>query len=536
MNKVINKFTSSLNGGGNNFSGILTDAKAGFIVFLLALPLSIGIAKASDFPPIMGLVTAIIGGVFVSFYSGSQLTIKGPAAGLIVIISGAVAEFGGGEQGWHLALGVMFVAALVQIVFGMMKFGKLSDFFPKSAIHGMLAAIGLIIIIKQLPVLLNINPTFTAGDSPFRIISEMPDLIYNIDFRGAAIGVVSLSVLLLWPYLRKFALGKVPAPLVVLALAIPAELIMDFKHTEPSYALVHIGNLVESLHLNVDFGGIYQPWVFLKYILMFSLVGSLESLLTVKAIDGMDPQKRVSDLNKDLVGVGLGNLFSSVLGGVPMISEVARSSANVNNGAQSVRANFFHGMFILIFVLFLSNYIEMIPNAALAAMLVAVGIKLAHPNEFTHMFKLGKDQLLIFVVTILVTLLEDLLIGIAAGIVVEMILHLMNGASVKSLFSNPAKISFQNGLYYLNVTEPAVFTNLPKVKRLLDQVPKSGKLVMNLGDALLVDHTVMVNLETLKEDFQKSGGELKITGLENHRPVSDHKLCTRKLSIQNNTI
>ena len=195
-----------------------SDVVSGFIVFLLALPLSLGIAKASEFPPIMGLITAIVGGLVVSLIMGSKLTIKGPAAGLIVIVAGAVTDFGGGETGWHLALGAMFVAALVQIAFGLLKFGKLADFFPLPAIHGMLAAIGIIIIAKQLPVLLNVNPSLVAGKGPLALLGSLPTIVANLDPRGALIGIISLAIMLGWPYLKNSVIGKIPAPLMVLCL------------------------------------------------------------------------------------------------------------------------------------------------------------------------------------------------------------------------------------------------------------------------------------------------------------------------------
>ncbi len=194
-----------LEGLKQNFS---TDATSGFIVFLLALPLSLGIAKASDFPPVMGLVTAIIGGIVVSFLAGSKLTIKGPAAGLIVIVAGAVAEFGGGETGWHLALGAMVVAGLMQILLGLLKMGKFADFFPLSAIHGMLAAIGLIIIAKQIPVLLDINPEMTKGKGPFELLGSIPNFIAHLDPKATAIGVVSLAIMMGWPYIKNKFIKK----------------------------------------------------------------------------------------------------------------------------------------------------------------------------------------------------------------------------------------------------------------------------------------------------------------------------------------
>ncbi|MBK8624206.1 MAG: SulP family inorganic anion transporter [Saprospiraceae bacterium] len=508
-----------------NFS---SDAISGFIVFLLALPLSLGIAKASDFPPIMGLITAIIGGLVVSFFMGSRLTIKGPAAGLIVIVAGAVTDFGGGETGWHLALGCMFVAALLQIVFGLLKFGKLADFFPLPAIHGMLAAIGIIIIAKQIPVLLNVNPTLMAGISPLAILGSLPIVIANLDPRGAMIGLVSLAIMLGWPYLKNSLIGKIPAPLMVLIIAVPAELMMDFSHTGAAYALVHIGNLVENLHLNVDFGGFNMPGLFIKYVIMFALVGTLESLLTVKAIDLIDPYKRKSNNNKDLIAVGVGNAITAVLGGLPMISEVARSSANVSNGAKTRWANFFHGFFILVFVLVASRYIEMIPNAALAAMLVAVGIKLAHPREFVHTFKVGKEQLAIFLVTIFFTLFEDLLIGIAAGMLLKIIIHLYNGVPLSALFKAPTIISFEGNNYLVEIDKAAIFTNYIRIKSRLESIPPGFNVTIDLQRTKLTDHSVMENLEHFKHEYESKGGKVKIIGLKNHTPLSEHIYAARK--------
>jgi MFS superfamily sulfate permease-like transporter len=504
------------------------DAISGFLVFLLALPLSLGIAKASEFPPIMGLITAIVGGIVVSIFAGSRLTIKGPAAGLIVIVAGSVTDFGGGEEGWHLALGAMFVAAVIQILFGVFKFGKLADFFPLSAIHGMLAAIGIIIIAKQIPIMLNVDPSLLKGKGPLVLLAYIPQAIAHLDPRGAAIGILSLAIMMGWPYMKNRVIGKLPAPLVVLLIAIPAELWMDFQHTEPTYALVHLGNLVESLHLNVRFDGFEEPGVFIKYVIMFALVGSLESLLTVKAIDLLDPYKRKSDYNRDLIAVGIGNVCTSILGGLPMISEVARSSANVHNGAKTRWANFFHGFFILVFVLIASRYIEMIPNAALAAMLISVGIKLAHPKEFVHTFQIGKEQLVIFLTTIFFTLFEDLLVGIAAGIVVKILFHLWNGAPLRALFKAPLSISFEGNEYLVEIDRAAVFTNFIGIKNCLESIPRGFYVTIDLQNTRITDHSVMENLQHFKQDYEQSGGSVYITGLDEHIPFSKHELASRK--------
>ncbi|MBX7240923.1 MAG: SulP family inorganic anion transporter [Bacteroidia bacterium] len=526
MSNIQNNIPSDgLKGLKENF---MSDSVSGFIVFLLALPLSLGIAKASEFPPLMGLITAIIGGLVVSLFMGSRLTIKGPAAGLIVIVAGAVSEFGGGEAGWHLALGAMVVAGLIQILFGVFKLGKLVDFFPLSAIHGMLAAIGLIIIAKQIPVLLDINPALTKGKGPLILLAEIPEYIRQLDPKATLIGVISLWIMMHWQNVEIKFLKMIPAPLVVLMIAIPAELIMDFQHTEPPYVLVHIGNLMENVKVNVDFSGIAQTGIFIKYVIMFALVGTLESLLTVKAIDLLDPYKRKSDANKDLIAVGIGNTLSAILGGLPMISEVARSSSNVNNGAKTRWANFFHGFFILIFVLLASRFIEMIPNTALAAMLITVGIKLAHPKEFIHTFNIGKEQLAIFLVTIILTMYEDLLVGIATGILLKMIIHLYNGTPVSSFFKAPTVVSFEGDTYLVEIDKSAIFTNFIGIKRKLYEIPSGFNVIIDLQKTKLVDHSVMESLHQFQHDYEASGGKVQITGTDEHKPVSSHSLAARK--------
>jgi MFS superfamily sulfate permease-like transporter len=443
-------------------------------------------------------------------------------------VAGAVADFGGGETGWHLALGAMVVAGLIQILFGVFKLGKLADFFPLSAIHGMLAAIGLIIIAKQIPVLLDVNPAMTKGKGPIALLGSIPNFIANLDPKATMIGLVSLAIMLGWPYIKNKTIKMIPAPLVVLLIAIPAELIMDFQHTEPAYALVHIGNLLENIKINVDFSGIAQTGVFIKYVVMFALVGTLESLLTVKAIDLLDPFKRKSNTNKDLIAVGIGNTLAAVLGGLPMISEVARSSSNVNNGAKTRWANFFHGFFILVFVLLASHLIELIPNTALAAMLITVGIKLAHPKEFIHTFKIGKEQLAIFLVTIFLTMYEDLLVGIAAGILLKMIIHAFNGTPISSFFKAPTVVSFEGNTYLVEIDKAAIFSNFLGIKRKLEEIPSGFNVIIDLKKTKLVDHSVMESLHHFQHDYESTGGTVRIEGLNEHKPTSEHVFAARK--------
>lgn len=512
------------------------DALSGFLVFLLALPLSLGIAKASDFPPIFGIVTAIIGGVVVSFFAGSRLTIKGPAAGLIVIVSGAVTAFGGGEQGWHLALGAIVVAGLIQVLFGVFKLGKLADFFPSAAIHGMLAAIGIIIISKQIHTLLGIDPKLLKGKEPLELLAMIPESIMHENAHITEIGISCLLILILFGFVKNQKIKKIPAPLVVLAVSIPFGIALHIK-TEgavANFALVKIGSIFDSFKgglINADFSGVSSNvGAFIQYVILFALIGSLESLLTAKAIDHMDPFKRKSDFNKDLVAVGIGNSLSGLIGGLPMISEVARSSANVTNGAVTRWANFFHGLFLLIAVFVAVPIIEMIPNAALAAMLVYVGFRLAHPREYTHMWNIGKQQFIVFTSTVIVTLATDLLIGVGAGIVLEMIFNMANGVSIQNLFKSNTTVEQQNEMEYRMLIEGGLtFSNILGFKKAFANLPEGKRITMDVSKAKMVDHTSIVTLNGMIDDYKRSGGEVLVEGFHNHRQLGHAPTSARVL-------
>jgi MFS superfamily sulfate permease-like transporter len=528
-----------------------SDALSGFLLFLLALPLSLGIAAASDFPPIYGLISAMIGGLVVSFFAGSVLTIKGPAAGLIVIVAGAVAEFSLGAPsnlspeeiatyGWSLTLGAVVVAGLVQVVFGLVKLGKLSDFFPLSAVHGMLAAIGIIIISKQLHILAGMNPVTPEGKpmvEPLELLAELKNTFLHFFAHKdvVIVGLVSLLIVFGWPMLPIKALKKIPSALIVLVVAIPLASYLGIHNIAANEAtgvkafsplLDFKKGLGEILRVNVSFDGLAQMGIFIKYVVMFALVGSLEALLTVKAIDMLDPWKRRSNTNKDLIGVGIGNVISGIFGGLPMISEVARSSANVSNGGKTRWANFFHGLFICVFLIFAVSFSNLIPKAALAAMLIGVGWKLAHPREFGHMAKIGWDQILIFVATIFVTLLTDLLLGIAAGIILKLIIHLINGAPMKNLFN--AKVSVNE--HKITVNGAAVFSNFIGIKKAILSFPYTENIVLDVTKCQLIDHSVIENLYHIKDDFTVEGGSLEILGIDEFKPAtgSKHKYAAVK--------
>lgn len=505
------------------------DMLAGFMVFLLALPLSLGIAKASGFPASMGVLSAMVGGMAMVFFRVAPLTIKGPAAGLITISAAAIMEFGGGEQAWHIVSAIVVVMALFQILTGILKLGSLNDFFPHSAVHGMLAAIGIIIILKQIPVLLGDDPSIFKGKGPIELFYDIPEFVMNAHLHIAIIGIIALLILFMRPKLKSKVIKSIPAPLIVLLVAVPLAIIWQFKQTEPEYSLVHIGDFWGSIGFNLDFSAI-NSFAFWKYVVMFYFVSSLESLLTVKAIDTLDPEKRLSDPNGDLIGQGTANALAGLLGGLPVISEVVRSSANVSYGAKSKWANFFHGLFLLLAMIFMIPLIELIPNAALAAMLIYAGYNLTAPKHFIHAYRIGKEQFVIFLVTVVVTLAEDLLLGIAAGILVKFIIELINGANIKSFFKAHYDTEQNGGKLIVHVKEAAIFSNLLGFKKLINNKRMESPIIIDFSQAKYIDHSFMSYIKYVEQESEPE--DFKIVGLDRHKPLSQHILAARKLVKQ----
>jgi len=509
-----------------------SDLLSGFLVSLIALPLSLGIAGASNFPPMMGVITAITGGMLASFFTNSELTIKGPAAGLIVIAAGAVDELGKGNKiaGWHLALGAIVVAGIIQILIGALKWPRFADFFPLSAIHGMLAAIGIIIMSKQFHLAIGIAPSELKGKGLLELIEMIPHSLMNMEYHIAIIGLVGLMIMFGWKYLSFSVFKKMPPALVVILVA--TLLGQFFQLSDITYndfkPLIDPGSF--SLAYQADFSAIKGDLfpVFLKYVAMFALIGSLESMLTVKAIDLLDPFRRKADLSRDVVAVGIGNIAAGMIGGLPMISEVARSSANISNGGKTRWANLFHGIFLLIFVVLLTPVIKMVPVAAFAAMLIFVGFRLASPAEFAHIYYIGKEQLIIFLVTIIATLSTDILIGIACGIVAKISIQLFYGVRISHIFHPNVTVKTGNGIFSVHVPRAAVFTNYLSLKEKLESIPKGKVVHVDFSETPYVDHTVMENITRFKNDYEQSGGHMKLIGLEHHLALSDHPLAARK--------
>jgi len=524
------------------------DVVAGFLVFLIALPLCLGISLACGFPAIAGVFTAIIGSILTTFLSNSELTIKGPAAGLIVVVVGAVTDFGftAGQnpaadmQAYRMVLAIGVAAGVVQIAFGLVRAGVLGDFFPTSAVHGMLAAIGVIIMLKQLPIAMGES----AQGEPLEILRELPNMVLNANPEITLIGAASLLILFGMPLLKNKRLRRIPAPLVVLLVAVPLGIYFDLSHEHTYSMFGHTYSLGEKFLVNVP-GNMFRAITFpdftalqtvtgWKWVLMFSLIGSLESLLSTKAIDMLDPWKRKTNLNRDLMAVGFANTVASSLGGLPMISEIVRSKANIDNGARTRFADLWHGLFLLGFVALLPMLIHRIPLAALAAMLVYTGFRLASPKEFLNVYRIGREQLVIFVVTVVAVLATDLLIGIAIGIGVKFLIHVYNGVPLHSLFKPFLEIETRDdNSVVISARESAIFTNWIPFKRRIEQLGlvQRNNVVVDLSGTKFIDHSVMERLHELEVDFEQAGLLLEIEGLDSHQQFSAHPRAARKRSL-----
>lgn len=527
---------------------MIKDALAGFLVFLIAMPLCLAIANASGYPPICGIWTAVVGGILCSFITDSQLTIKGPAAGLIVIVAGSVTGFAEhygldlkdkdqAIEAFRLSLGVGVVSGVIQVMFGLFRFGKIIEFFPMAAVHGMLASIGLIIISKQAYPMLGIKPA--ANVEPLHLLIQLPGRIMETEQPVAVVGLTSLAILFTFFFVPFKPLKKIPSQLVVLLVAVPMTLLV------PMVAGPYQGGTIEKAFISVpnvlakpgeafyfpNFEGLATA-VGMEYLVLFCLIGSLESMLSAKAVDLLDPLRRKSDMNRDLMAVGAANTAVAMLGGLPMISEIVRSSANINNGAQTRAANRFHGIFLLAFVLLLPGLINMIPMAALAAMLVFTGYRLASPNEFIKTWKIGPQQLTVFVGTIIVTLATDLLIGILSGVGIQFFLNIWNGSPFASTFTAPVSVEqHEGGIHRVSVDKAATFSNWIHIRSRIVGQGMAANVILDLSGTNFVDHSVMEKLHELEMDFRRAGGSLRVEGLAEHKPETSHPTASRRKLI-----
>lgn len=519
---------------------LFKDVRAGFVVGIIALPMSISIALGSGFPPFAGLLSSLIGGLIVSFFSGSRLGIKGPASGLSALTLGSVMVLGNGNlaEGYSLTLAVIVVSGVMQVISAYAKMGNLGDFFPAATIHGMLAALGFIMVIKQLPSFFGAVPN---SRDIIGLIAELPSLIASFNPVIFFIGLGCLLLLITHYYLPKQISDFLPSVVVMLLLVVPITWSLGLQkehfyflfgnqyHIIPEQYLVQFPHdFISTLNLP-NFEKVYTVdfWFFAT---AFFLAGNIESLLTCKLIDQNDPWHRQSNFNRDLFAIGIGNIVCGFIGGLPIISESKRSMVNINLGAVSFASNFFHAFFLLAIVIFAQPFIRMIPVSALAAFLIYSGIKMTMPSEFSKSYRIGQEQFFVFVIVFVATIYTNVLIGVVMGTIIELMVNLRFGAKFSSLFNSNLEISKESSFKYkVLVNGPAIFSNFPWAKNSLESIPANANVTVDFTKATVVDHSFMENLNYYDAYRKKSGGNIFIEGLDYHEQVSNHPLAARRI-------
>ena len=516
---------------------------AGFVVSLVALPLGLGLAIASEAPPISGVIASVVGGMVAAILGGSQLTITGPGNGLVIVLLSAITTLGGGDlyQGYLFTLAAIVFAGILMFLFGVFRLGALSEFFPSSALQGMLAAIGIGILAKQLHVMLGIS---SVSGTPLDLLLLVPKSIQQLYLNPslavllpAGLGVFSLLILAFYSRLRNPLFHLIPAPMWVVLAAVGLTYYFDLVLRVP-YPVAEnlLIRLPENVLKNLPFPdfSIVLSGPFVSTVFSITLIASIESLLSIKAVDKLDPQKRRSNVNKDLRALGLGTALSGLVGGLNVVTVIARSSVNVNNGGSNRSSNFAHALFLLAYVLLFQDQIERIALPALAAILVFTGYKLAAPKNLLNVLTIGKEQAAIFGVTLMVTLTNDLITGIGAGILATFLIHVAINRSV-SLFSRnwlkPNVLMYkeeESGNYYVSVKSFSSFLNFYKLKRKLDEIPESEHAIVDFSLCEFVDHTVMEGLNDYRRVFSRKGGAFEIIGLDAHGTDTQHPFAIRK--------
>jgi MFS superfamily sulfate permease-like transporter len=488
----------------NYIKSLAHDFPSSIVVFLVALPLCLGIALGSNAPLFSGLIAGIVGGIVIGSLSGSQLSVSGPAAGLTAIVIAAIGKL----QVYEIFLLAVVLGGVFQLILGFLRAGILGDYIPYSVIKGMLAAIGLILILKQIPHLLGYNLDF-PGDESFKqkdgknTFSEIIQSVKHAVPLALVIGVVSILIQLLWDNVlakKHKAFKLIPAPLIVVLVAV---LIHEFARTNyPSIALndallvnIPIAESVQhftSFFTFPDFSAFANVGVWTTAVTI-AIVASLETLLNIEASDELDPYKRVSPTNRELKAQGIGNIISGMIGGLPITSVIVRTSANVNAGARTKMSAILHGVLLLLSVAFIPRILNLIPLSALAGILIYTGFKLVKPAIFKEFYKKGGTQMLPFVITILAILFTDLLIGILIGCVTGLFFVM------RSNFKSAVFVVNDNNNYLFRLRKDVSFLNKPIIRRKLEQVPEDCNVLIDATRADFIDLDVIEVID----DFMK---------------------------------
>ena len=526
-----------------------SDLVAAVSVSLIALPLSLGIALAAGAPAMSGILSAIVGGVVTTLYRGGHISVNGPAKGVIaVILLGIVMMDDGSGQAFNYVLAAIVVSGAIQVVLGLLKLGRLADIFHSSVIHGLLAAIGIIIFAKQIHVAMG-----THSDSP-SIIQNLIDAVVYLPQANPFVVIIALTGLLLLLFHSKInnrILNILPAPMWVIGLSIPFVYFFNFfdQHTlsffgkayevGPELLLDIPDNIMDSV-MHPNFGKIntIEFWTTVVSIL---IITSIESLAIAKAVDKIDPYKRKTDLNKDLTGIGLSTVVAGLIGGLPIIAVIIRSTVNIHNGAKTKWSNMYQGLLLLIFIVVLSPIMSQVPLCAFAILLVYTGFKLAAPAVFKQVYNQGTEQLIFFVGTMVLTLYTNLLIGLLGGLLLALVSHmLLAKVSIPRFFkmvynSGSNLVTKPDGSYDLNIRGVANFLGILKVDKLVAQIPSGADVNIDLSETRLVGMTYMDYLVDYLKIQNDTGGKVIIKGLDSHVSLSTHNRAL-KLSLNNSAV
>jgi len=473
---------------------VRTDIAAGLVVFLVALPLCLGIALASGAPLTSGIIAGAIGGIIVAALSGSPLSVSGPAAGLVVICLDSIKTLGTFEG----LLTAVLVAGLIQVTFGWFKLGIIGEYVPSSVVRGMLAGIGLVIVLKQIPHALGRDVDF-EGDMKFLQTADHTNSFTSIlralesaNFQAVTISVISLLVLFLFDRLNKKRASIVPSQLVVVVLGI-AVAALDFVFPEKHRIIRELGHFVNLPALLAGDGLSKMPLPdfsvvtragFLEIAITIAVIASIESLLSIEAVDKLDPYRRISPPNKELVAQGVGNILSGAFGGLPITAVILRSSANVYAGGKTKLSGMAHGVFLIGAVLFIPQVLNSIPICALAAILLHLGYKLANPKIFKEIYRSGLDQFLPFIATVLGILFTDLLTGVLLGLSVGLFYVLkLNHHNAVTLVQDgeDTLVRFNKDVSFLNKME---------LKEALSKIQDGAKVLVDGTKAMYIDRDV----------------------------------------------
>ena len=546
------------------FKGLIenwqSDLIAAVSVSLIALPLSLGIALAAGAPAMSGVFSAIVGGVVTTLYRGGHISVNGPAKGVIaVILLGIALMDDGSGQAFNYVLAAVVVSGAIQVLLGLLKLGRLADIFHSSVIHGILAAIGIIIFAKQIHVALG-----THSDSS-SIIQNLVDAVMFLPQANPFVVIIAIVGLLLLLFHSKISnrfFHILPTPMWVIALSIPFVYAFNFfdHHTlsflgktyevGPSLLLDIPDNIMDSImHPNFSKINTIEFWTTVVSIL---IITSIESLAIAKAVDKIDPYKRKTDLNKDLIGIGLSTMVAGLIGGLPIIAVIIRSTVNIHNGAKTKWSNMYQGLLLLIFIVVLSPIMRQVPLCAFAILLVYTGFKLASPSVFKQIYNQGIEQLIFFIATMVLTLYTNLLIGLLGGLLLAMVSHmLLAKASISQFFkmvyrSGSNLVINPDGSYDIKVKGIANFLGILKIDKMVAQIPFGSDVNIDLSETRLVGITYMDYIVDYLKVQKNSGGNVIIKGLDSHVSSSTYnralkialnnqvaKLSQRQIRLQN---